>query len=138
MATETKVIAPVGSGEKGCCKSGPGYATPLAAMSGPREKLIYVIAYNFFWIGLNGILRNGTREARLLGNAQQHIVASFIDCQCPFLVMSFIILVGTLAVLAMVMLLLIDVISCYHPLYLVASMQLTQRQTRGHHLCIST
>uniref|UniRef100_M4FCZ6 Methanethiol oxidase n=1 Tax=Brassica campestris TaxID=3711 RepID=M4FCZ6_BRACM len=44
MATETKVIAPVGSGEKGCCKSGPGYATPLAAMSGPREKLIYVIA----------------------------------------------------------------------------------------------
>ena len=48
--------------------------------------------------------------------AQQHIVASFIDCQCPFLVMSFIILVGTLAVLAMVMLLLIDVISCYHPL----------------------
>ncbi|KAL0753793.1 hypothetical protein Bca101_091461 [Brassica carinata] len=44
MATETKVIAPVGSGEKGCCKSGPGYATPLAAMSGPQEKLIYIIA----------------------------------------------------------------------------------------------
>jgi selenium-binding protein 1 len=27
-----------------CCKSGPGYATPLLAMSGPREKLIYVAA----------------------------------------------------------------------------------------------
>ena len=25
-----------------CCKSGPGYATPLEAMSGPRETLIYV------------------------------------------------------------------------------------------------
>lgn len=29
---------------EGCCKSGPGYATPLLAMSGPREKLIYVAA----------------------------------------------------------------------------------------------
>jgi selenium-binding protein 1 len=28
----------------GCCKSGPGYATPLEAMSGPRETLIYVTA----------------------------------------------------------------------------------------------
>lgn len=27
-----------------CCESGPGYATPLLAMSGPREKLIYVAA----------------------------------------------------------------------------------------------
>lgn len=27
-----------------CCKSGPGYATPLEAMSGPRETLIYVTA----------------------------------------------------------------------------------------------
>ncbi|KAK6266091.1 hypothetical protein QUC31_016928 [Theobroma cacao] len=26
----------------GCCKTGPGYATPLEAMSGPREALIYV------------------------------------------------------------------------------------------------
>uniref|UniRef100_A0A7N0U3B2 Selenium-binding protein n=1 Tax=Kalanchoe fedtschenkoi TaxID=63787 RepID=A0A7N0U3B2_KALFE len=26
----------------GCCKTGPGYATPIAAMSGPRESLIYV------------------------------------------------------------------------------------------------
>nr|KYP57004.1 Putative selenium-binding protein [Cajanus cajan] len=28
----------------GCCKSGPGYASPLEAMSGPRESLIYVTA----------------------------------------------------------------------------------------------
>ncbi|XP_050142818.1 selenium-binding protein 2 [Malus sylvestris] len=27
-----------------CCKSGPGYATPLDAMAGPREALIYVTA----------------------------------------------------------------------------------------------
>lgn len=28
----------------GCCKNnkGPGYATPLQAMSGPKETLIYV------------------------------------------------------------------------------------------------
>ncbi|KAI8004027.1 Protein CELLULOSE SYNTHASE INTERACTIVE 1 [Camellia lanceoleosa] len=26
----------------GCCKGGPGYSSPLAAMSGPRESLIYV------------------------------------------------------------------------------------------------
>ncbi|KAK9272005.1 hypothetical protein L1049_002374 [Liquidambar formosana] len=26
----------------GCCKNGPGYATPLEAMSCPREGLIYV------------------------------------------------------------------------------------------------
>lgn len=26
----------------GCCKNGPGYATPLDAMSGPRESLLYV------------------------------------------------------------------------------------------------
>lgn len=25
----------------GCCK-GPGYPTPVAAMSGPREKLVYI------------------------------------------------------------------------------------------------
>ncbi|RYR63722.1 hypothetical protein Ahy_A04g021488 isoform B [Arachis hypogaea] len=29
---------------QGCCKTGPGYATPLEAMSGPRETLIYVTA----------------------------------------------------------------------------------------------
>ena len=48
MATEAEVIAPVNNGgSRGCCKSGPGYATPLAAMSGPSEKLIYVTAvYN--------------------------------------------------------------------------------------------
>ncbi len=28
--------------EHGCCKKGPGYATPLEAMSGPRESLLYV------------------------------------------------------------------------------------------------
>lgn len=48
MATETEVVAPVtvsNGGSKGCCKyGGPGYATPLAAMSGPSEKLIYVTA----------------------------------------------------------------------------------------------
>ncbi|CAN6830039.1 unnamed protein product [Brassica oleracea] len=45
MATGT-VLATAGSnsGGKSCCKSGPGYASPLAAMSGPREKLIYVTA----------------------------------------------------------------------------------------------
>lgn len=26
----------------GCCNIGPGYATPLEAMAGPRETLIYV------------------------------------------------------------------------------------------------
>ncbi|KAM0044032.1 putative selenium-binding protein [Helianthus debilis subsp. tardiflorus] len=25
-----------------CCKNGPGYATPLDAMAGPKESLIYV------------------------------------------------------------------------------------------------
>ncbi|CAE6197801.1 unnamed protein product [Arabidopsis arenosa] len=46
MATETEVVVPVSNGgSKGCCKyGGPGYATPLAAMSGPSEKLIYVTA----------------------------------------------------------------------------------------------
>ncbi|KAL6343226.1 hypothetical protein AAG906_021137 [Vitis piasezkii] len=28
--------------EIGCCKKGPGYATPLEAMSGPRESLLYL------------------------------------------------------------------------------------------------
>ncbi|KAI8005057.1 Selenium-binding protein 2 [Camellia lanceoleosa] len=27
---------------QGCCKEGPGYSSPLATMSGPRESLIYV------------------------------------------------------------------------------------------------
>ncbi|KAF3662924.1 Selenium-binding protein 1 [Capsicum annuum] len=36
MATDMEV------GVNGCCKKGPGYASPLAAMSGPKESLIYV------------------------------------------------------------------------------------------------
>lgn len=46
MATVAEVVAPVSNGGgKGCCKyGGPGYASPLAAMSGPSEKLIYVTA----------------------------------------------------------------------------------------------
>jgi len=32
------------SNAHGCCKTGPGYASPLEAMSGPRESLIYVTA----------------------------------------------------------------------------------------------
>jgi len=39
MATGTEVVSDNGHG---CCKKGPGYATPLEAMSGPRESLIYV------------------------------------------------------------------------------------------------
>lgn len=41
MATDMVVLqhAEVGNG---CCKKGPGYATPIEAMAGPREKLIYV------------------------------------------------------------------------------------------------
>ncbi|KAI4372801.1 hypothetical protein MLD38_010988 [Melastoma candidum] len=36
------VVAGVGGGD-GCCRKGPGYATPLDAMrSGPRESLLYV------------------------------------------------------------------------------------------------
>ncbi|EYU32716.1 hypothetical protein ABFS82_14G038900 [Erythranthe guttata] len=45
MATDMVVLqhADVENGNgNGCCKKGPGYATPLAAMSGPRETLIYV------------------------------------------------------------------------------------------------
>lgn len=41
MATDTVVGQPA-EVENGCCKKGPGYATPLDAMSGPRETLIYV------------------------------------------------------------------------------------------------
>ncbi|KAJ7957266.1 Selenium binding protein [Quillaja saponaria] len=48
MATDVVALdhAVVGSQNNGqsCCSSGPGYATPLEAMSGPREKLIYVTA----------------------------------------------------------------------------------------------
>ncbi|KAJ6866464.1 selenium-binding protein 1-like [Populus alba x Populus x berolinensis] len=39
MATGTEVVSDNGHG---CCKKGPGYATPLEAMSGPRESLLYV------------------------------------------------------------------------------------------------
>ncbi|PIN14813.1 Selenium-binding protein [Handroanthus impetiginosus] len=41
MATDM-VVVEHGKVENGCCKKGPGYATPLEAMSGPRETLIYV------------------------------------------------------------------------------------------------
>lgn len=45
MATgNVLATAATNGGGKSCCKSGPGYASPLAAMSGPREKLIYVTA----------------------------------------------------------------------------------------------
>ncbi|KAL1218323.1 Selenium-binding protein 2 [Cardamine amara subsp. amara] len=45
MATEIVLATAVSnSGSKGCCKSGPCYATPLAAMSSPRENRIYVTA----------------------------------------------------------------------------------------------
>ena len=45
--TETERMSTVGEGKvssngHGCCKSGPGYASPLEAISGPREALIYV------------------------------------------------------------------------------------------------
>jgi hypothetical protein len=47
MATDVAVLAHGVVEEKhsnasACCKTGPGYATPLEAMSGPREALIYV------------------------------------------------------------------------------------------------
>jgi hypothetical protein len=32
------------SSASSCCLHGPGYATPLDAMSGPREEIIYVTA----------------------------------------------------------------------------------------------
>lgn len=41
MATDIAVVQHA-TVENGCCKKGPGYATPLEAMSGPRESLIYV------------------------------------------------------------------------------------------------
>ena len=34
--------ATMGENKKSCCSTGPGYATPLDAMVGPRESLIYV------------------------------------------------------------------------------------------------
>lgn len=52
MATDVVVLEHGEVGEKlmnqsnghHCCQTGPGYATPLDAMSGPRETLIYVTA----------------------------------------------------------------------------------------------
>ena len=52
MATDVAVLKHGEVAEKvmnqrnglGCCKSGPGYATPLDAMSGPKETLLYVTA----------------------------------------------------------------------------------------------
>lgn len=40
MATDVAVLKHANVSE--CCKTGPGYATPVEAMSGPREALIYV------------------------------------------------------------------------------------------------
>lgn len=58
MATETVLATAVSNGRsKGCCKSGPGYATPLAAMAGPREKLIYLTA---LYSGTHFILTSST------------------------------------------------------------------------------
>ncbi|CAL5413921.1 unnamed protein product [Camellia sinensis] len=48
MATDMVVMEHGSIAEKevknnhGCCEGGPGYSSPLAAMSGPRESLIYV------------------------------------------------------------------------------------------------
>ncbi|GMP78126.1 hypothetical protein CsSME_00034177 [Camellia sinensis var. sinensis] len=48
MATDMVVMEHGSIAEKevknnhGCCKGGPGCSSPLAAMSGPRESLIYV------------------------------------------------------------------------------------------------
>lgn len=40
---QTNEIGKMQGNENGCCKGGgPGYATPIEAMSGPRERLIYV------------------------------------------------------------------------------------------------
>ncbi|KAK1591258.1 hypothetical protein Q3G72_004807 [Acer saccharum] len=41
MATDVAVIQHA-TVINGCCSHGPGYATPLQAMSGPKEKLLYV------------------------------------------------------------------------------------------------
>lgn len=35
-------VLPHAKVENECCKKGPGYATPLQAMSGPKETLIYI------------------------------------------------------------------------------------------------
>ena len=47
---------------KSCCHGakGPGYATPLAAMAGPRESLLYVTCvysgnHPFFFLSLNRV-----------------------------------------------------------------------------------
>lgn len=43
VVSEHYEIGKMQGNENGCCKgAGPGYATPLEAMSGPRESLIYV------------------------------------------------------------------------------------------------
>lgn len=46
MATAAEVVASLNHPSSiiisSCCKTGPGYATPLDAMSGPTETLIYV------------------------------------------------------------------------------------------------
>ncbi|WMV48348.1 hypothetical protein MTR67_041733 [Solanum verrucosum] len=44
MATDMEVLqnGKAAAAVNGCCKKGPGYASPLAAMDGPKESLIYV------------------------------------------------------------------------------------------------
>lgn len=42
MATDVEVVQPGTVEINGCCKKGPGYASPLEAMAGPKEPLIYV------------------------------------------------------------------------------------------------
>lgn len=42
MATDVEVVQPGTVEINGCCKKGPGYASPLEAMAGPKESLIYV------------------------------------------------------------------------------------------------
>ena len=59
MATDMSVlqhgtVAEAGKGQGNgdastCCKTGPGYATPLEAMSGPREQILYVTSVYSGW-----------------------------------------------------------------------------------------
>ncbi|KAF9606196.1 hypothetical protein IFM89_023651 [Coptis chinensis] len=42
VAVEYTTVGEISGGGGGCCKNGPGYATPLDAMSGPKEALLYV------------------------------------------------------------------------------------------------
>ncbi|KAG0488156.1 hypothetical protein HPP92_006694 [Vanilla planifolia] len=64
-ALEVEKELPVDGGkEKGCCahgEKGPGYASPVEAMKGPRETLIYVTCiYN--GVACVGIIANRIRR----------------------------------------------------------------------------